>query len=69
MLFKGFNPPSEVRYFTEECDSFCIVRDPLERMISQLKFVFKLDQVRKLRGGHVGFQSDAALVRLLGSAK
>ncbi|CAE7287023.1 unnamed protein product [Symbiodinium necroappetens] len=33
-----------VRYFREECDSFCIVRDPLERMISQLKFVYKLEQ-------------------------
>ncbi|CAE7599925.1 hypothetical protein AK812_SmicGene34061 [Symbiodinium microadriaticum] len=37
--------PSLVRYFREECDSFCIVRDPLERMISQLKFVYKLEQV------------------------
>ncbi|CAE7575921.1 unnamed protein product [Symbiodinium sp. CCMP2456] len=34
--------PSLARYYSEQCDSFCIVRDPMQRLISHMRMYHNL---------------------------
>jgi len=37
--------PSLARYYSEQCDSFCVVRDPMQRLISHMRMYHRFEQV------------------------
>ena len=36
---------SQARYYSEQCDSFCVVRDPMQRLISHMRMLHRFEQV------------------------